>query len=35
VPYGYNGSRQVRDLDCDAIVANLTEAVELIVPIQS
>lgn len=32
VPYGYSGSRQVRDLDCDAIVASLIEAAELIVP---
>jgi phosphoglycolate phosphatase len=35
VPYGYSGSSQVRDLDCDAIVATLTEAADLIVPIQS
>jgi phosphoglycolate phosphatase len=35
VPYGYSGSRQVRDLDCDAIVASLIDAAELIVPIQS
>jgi phosphoglycolate phosphatase len=35
VPYGYPGERQVRDLDCDAIVASLIEAAGLIVPLQS
>jgi phosphoglycolate phosphatase len=35
VPYGYRGSREVRDLDCDAIVASLSEAAELIAPFQS
>jgi phosphoglycolate phosphatase len=35
VSYGYKGSGQVRDLDCDAIVASLIEAAELIVPTQS
>jgi phosphoglycolate phosphatase len=35
VPYGYTGGRQVRDLDCDAIVASLIEAAELIAPLQS
>jgi phosphoglycolate phosphatase len=35
VPYGYPGERQVRDLDCDAIVASLIEAAGLIVPPQS
>jgi phosphoglycolate phosphatase len=35
VPYGYSGERQVRDLDCDAIVPSLIEAAGLIVPPQS
>jgi phosphoglycolate phosphatase len=35
VPYGYTGGRQVRDLDCDAIVTSLIEAAELIAPLQS
>jgi phosphoglycolate phosphatase len=35
VPYGYSGGREVRDLDCDAIVASLIEAAGLIVPSQS
>jgi phosphoglycolate phosphatase len=35
VPYGYPGEREVRDLDCDAIVASLIEAAGLIVPPQS
>jgi phosphoglycolate phosphatase len=35
VPYGYPGEREVRDLDCDAIVPSLIEAVGLIVPPQS
>ena len=29
-PYGYRGGREVRDLDCDAIVADLIEADSLI-----
>jgi len=33
VPYGY-GARDVRDLDCDAIVADLVEAFKLITPIR-
>jgi len=32
VPYGYNEGRDVRKLDCDAIVASLLEAVNLIEP---
>lgn len=32
VPYGYNEGRDVRDLDCDAIVATLFEAAKLINP---
>ena len=34
VPYGY-GDGDVRDLDCDAIVADLIEAFRLITPIRS
>jgi phosphoglycolate phosphatase len=30
VPYGYRGGRQVRELDCDAIVCDLIEAQSLI-----
>jgi phosphoglycolate phosphatase len=30
VPYGYRGGREVRDLDCDAIVCDLIEAASLI-----
>jgi len=30
VPYGYRGGRDVRELDCDAIVADLVEACSLI-----
>lgn len=30
VPYGYNEGRDVRELDCDAIVADLAEAARLI-----
>ncbi len=29
VPYGYRGGREVRDLDCDAIVSDLVEACAL------
>jgi len=32
VPYGYNEGRDVRELDCDAIVADLEEASRLIAP---
>jgi phosphoglycolate phosphatase len=35
VPYGYNGGREVRELDCDAIVATLVEASNLIEPVPS
>lgn len=31
VPYGYNEGRDVRDLDCDAIVPTLVEASQLII----
>ena len=31
VPYGYNEGRDVRDLDCDAIVPSLVEASQLII----
>ena len=31
VPYGYRGGRDVRELDCDAIVVDLVEACSLIV----
>jgi phosphoglycolate phosphatase len=34
VPYGY-GARDVRELDCDAIVADIVEAARLITPIRS
>ena len=34
VPHGY-GARDVRELDCDAIVANLVEAARLVTPIRS
>ena len=30
VPYGYRGGREVRELDCDAIVQSLVQACELI-----
>jgi phosphoglycolate phosphatase len=33
VPYGYRGERGVRELDCDAIVADLMEACSLIAAI--
>ena len=32
VPYGYNEGRDVRKLDCDAIVASLLDAADLIEP---
>jgi phosphoglycolate phosphatase len=35
VSYGYPGERQVRDLDCDAIVDTLLDALPLILPVQS
>jgi len=31
VPYGYPGGRDVRELDCDAIVNDLMEACSLII----
>jgi phosphoglycolate phosphatase len=34
VPYGY-GARDVRELDCDAIVGDIVEAARLITPIRS
>jgi phosphoglycolate phosphatase len=30
VPYGYNEGRDVRELDCDAIVSSLYQATKLI-----
>jgi phosphoglycolate phosphatase len=35
VPYGYRGGVDVRDLDCDAIVPAVSDALELIRPVRS
>jgi phosphoglycolate phosphatase len=35
VPYGYRGGMDVRELDCDAIVASVSAALELIRPVRS